>query len=112
MGVLVSIFVPLNMMLESKSDMKMLYPIWMSSMGRFLSPQHGITIFFALAGVVLLHFGIRIEAKAKAEQRRLKSFIRSRKGDSGNDVPNVGVQRGLHSDGLGGTPPLDKEAIS
>jgi hypothetical protein len=104
-AVLVFVFVPLNMLLESKGDLKMLYPRWMSGVGQYLSPQHGITIFFALAGIALLHFGIRIESKARAEQRRLKAELRRlKKGDNHDDIPDVSIQRSLHSDGLGGSP--------
>jgi hypothetical protein len=64
-GVLVFVFVPLNMLLESKTNFVLTYPVWLSWLT--LSPDHLVTLFFATAGILLLYYGIKIEAKAVEE---------------------------------------------
>lgn len=63
-GVLVFVFFPLDILLESKTNVTA-YPriFWLG----WLSMQHWITIFFGVAGIALLYFGIKIEAKAISE---------------------------------------------
>jgi hypothetical protein len=67
-GVLVLVFVPLDVIVGWNSDRVLSYPNWMSWM-EWLSPQHFITVFFALSGIILLTFGIIIEAKASEEEK-------------------------------------------
>lgn len=66
-GVLTLVFVPLDILIELHTGIPA-YPKWMSWM-TWLSPQHFLTIFFAVAGVVLLSYGIVIEERASKEEK-------------------------------------------
>lgn len=68
-GVLVLVFVPLDIVLELHANSVPAYPKWMAWM-HWLSPQHFLTVFCAVAGVILLSFGIVIEERASNEQGR------------------------------------------
>ena len=67
-GVLVLVFVPLDVIVGWHGEGALAYPPWMSWM-RWLSPQHFVTVFFALSGIVLLSFGIVIGSKALNEEK-------------------------------------------
>src|ERR1700683_2329549 len=51
-GVLVLGFVPLDVIVGWHGEGALAYPPWMSWM-RWLSPQHFVTVFFALSGILL-----------------------------------------------------------
>ena len=63
-GVLVLVFIPLNISFESKSLQELPYPEWM----HFLSLRNWGLIFFAISGVVLLVLGIKVESKAISQE--------------------------------------------
>jgi len=67
-GVLVLVFVPLDVIVDWHSDRVLTYPPWLSWMA-WLSPQHFVTVFFALSGILLVSFGIVIEGKASNEEK-------------------------------------------
>lgn len=67
-GVLVLVFVPLDIIVELHTGNVPAYPKWMSWMS-WLSPQHFLTSFFAVAGIILLSFGIAIEERASKEEK-------------------------------------------
>ena len=67
-GVLVLVFVPLDVIVGWHAEGALAYPPWMSWM-RWLSPQHFVTVFFALSGILLRSFGIVIEARALNEEK-------------------------------------------
>jgi hypothetical protein len=66
-GVLTLVFVPLDMILESRIQDSASYPDWMFWM-RWLRLQDWIEILFAVLGIALLYYGIKIEAKAILEE--------------------------------------------
>jgi hypothetical protein len=68
-GVLTLVFVPLDMLLESRIQEPETYPQWLFWL-RWMRLQHWIELVFAVLGLGLLYFGIRIEAKAELEKRR------------------------------------------
>lgn len=72
-GVLTLVFVPLDMLLEGRFQEPPTYPDWMFWL-HWLKLQHWIEILFALVGVVLLYYGIKIEAKAESEQSAKKEI--------------------------------------
>ena len=65
-GVLVFVFVPLEMLLQSKGDLQIFYPGWMSWL-HWLPLPRLLTLFFASAGIILLYYGTKIEDKATSE---------------------------------------------
>jgi hypothetical protein len=67
-GVLVLVFVPLDVIVGWHGEGALAYPPWMSWM-RWLSPQHFVTVFFALSGILLLSFDFVIAAKALNEEK-------------------------------------------
>jgi hypothetical protein len=67
-GVLVLVFVPLEVIVGWHGEGALAYPPWMFWM-RWLSPQHFVTVFFALSGILPLSFGIVIEARALNEEK-------------------------------------------
>jgi len=67
-GVLVLVFVPLDVIVGWHGAGALAYPLWMSWM-RWLSPQHFVTVFFASSGILLLSLGIAVEAKALSEEK-------------------------------------------
>jgi succinate dehydrogenase/fumarate reductase cytochrome b subunit len=66
-GVLTLVFVPLDMLLEPRIKDPAKYPDWMFWL-HWLRLQHWIEILFAFVGIVLLYYGIKIEAKAHLEE--------------------------------------------
>jgi succinate dehydrogenase/fumarate reductase cytochrome b subunit len=68
-GVLTLVFVPLDMLLESRLPEPAVYPLWLFWL-RWMRLQHWIELVFAAIGVALLYFGIKIEAKAELENER------------------------------------------
>jgi len=66
-GVLTLVFVPLDMLLEWRTQDKVVYPAWMFWL-RWLSIQHWVELLFAAIGILLLYYGIRIEEKALSEE--------------------------------------------
>jgi hypothetical protein len=66
-GVLVFVFVPLDLILEGKPQAPLPHPEWMFWLD-WLSLEHWVVVFFAVAGVFLLYFGIKIEAEASEEE--------------------------------------------
>jgi succinate dehydrogenase/fumarate reductase cytochrome b subunit len=66
-GVLTLVFVPLDMILESRIQDSASYPSWMFWMC-WLRRQEWIEILFAVLGIALLYYGIKIEAKAVSEE--------------------------------------------
>ncbi|MGH9728365.1 MAG: hypothetical protein ACRD4V_07220 [Candidatus Acidiferrales bacterium] len=76
-GVLVFVFFPLDILLESKAYAA-IYPqfFWL----RWVSMQHWVTIFFAGSGIALLYFGIKIDAKTILEE-----------GGDHDDLPDAGI---------------------
>jgi hypothetical protein len=66
-GVLVLVFVPLDLILEGKPQASFTYPHWMFWLG-WLSLEHWVVVFFGISGICLLYFGIKIEAKASLEE--------------------------------------------
>jgi hypothetical protein len=67
-GVLVLVFVPLDMLLRTKGEAVSKYPSWFPGASH-IAPQNLTVLFFLGLGVVLLYFGIVIEARA-AEQEK------------------------------------------
>jgi hypothetical protein len=65
-GVLVFVFVPLEMLLQSKGDLQMFYPSWMWWM-HWLPLPRLLTLFFASAGIILRYYGIKIEDETTIE---------------------------------------------
>lgn len=64
-SVLTLVFVPLDMLLQGRIDDSSGYPDWMM---HWLRLQHWVEILFAVIGLALLCFGIRIEAKVHLEE--------------------------------------------
>jgi len=80
-GVLVLVFVPLDMLLREHTSGPSVHPSWMFWL-RWLSMSHWVELFFGAAGIFLLYYGIKIEAKAtEAEQ----------KGDNQDGIPDATV---------------------
>lgn len=67
-GVLVLVFVPLDVIVGWHGEGALAYPPWMSWM-RWLFPHHFVTVFFALSGILLLSIGIVIGSKALNEAK-------------------------------------------
>ena len=67
-GVLVLVFVLLDVIVGWHALGALAYPPWMSWM-RWWSPQHFVTVFFALSGNLPLSLGIVVEAKALREAK-------------------------------------------
>jgi hypothetical protein len=80
-GVLVLVFVPLDMVLRENNPDANVNPRWMFWL-QWLSMAHWIELFFGVAGIFLLYFGIKIETAATLEERE---------GDRQNDVPDSGI---------------------
>ena len=66
-GVLVLVFVPLDMVLEGRTQPDSGYPHWMFWL-RWLSAQHWVMLFFAVVGISLLYYGIKTEAESSIEE--------------------------------------------
>jgi hypothetical protein len=67
-GVLVLVFVPLDMVLHDRTADQYVYShsmFWL----RWLPLTLWVELFFAVAGITLLYFGIKIEANATLEGR-------------------------------------------
>ena len=62
LGVLVLIFFPLDILLESKGSINWSNVCWGASC---LSGRYVVMVFFAIVGIVLLYLGIKIESEAK-----------------------------------------------
>jgi hypothetical protein len=77
-GVLVLIFAPLDILLEAKGTVDWHVFCWR---GVCASWQHIALVFFAVGGIFLLHFGIRIESEAELALKILE------KGDH-DDIPD------------------------
>jgi hypothetical protein len=69
-GVLTLVFVPLDMLLEGKISNPET-PNWVFWL-HWMRLQHWIETLFAVVGVALLYYGIKIEARAQLEQERVK----------------------------------------
>jgi hypothetical protein len=80
-GVLVLVFVPLDMLLRENAPDSYLFPPWMFWL-RWLSMAHWVELFFGMAGIFLLYYGIKIETDAILEEQE---------GDNRDDVPDPGV---------------------
>jgi hypothetical protein len=80
-GVLVLVFVPLDMVLGQPISDPFAYPHWIFWL-RWVSMSQWVELFFGAAGIFLLYYGIKIEAKATEE---------AEKGDSQDDVPDSGI---------------------
>lgn len=65
-GVLVLVFVPLDMVVEGRAQPDSDYPHWMFWL-RWLSTQHWEMLFFAALGIILLCSGIKTEAESSIE---------------------------------------------
>jgi hypothetical protein len=78
-GVLVLVFVPLDMVLREHAD-SFIYPSWMFWL-RWLSMAQWVELCLGAAGISLLYYGIKIEAKAAEEQE----------GGPENDILDSGV---------------------
>jgi len=78
-GVLVLVFVPLDMLLRENVSGPVAHSSWMFWL-RWLSMSHWVELFFGAAGIFLLYFGIKIEAKAIEEGQN---------GGNQDDIPNV-----------------------
>lgn len=59
-GVLILVFVPLDVFFEPSPLYKMRYPSWVPSS---LSVGHWMLIFFAVAGLLLIYSGIKLEQR-------------------------------------------------
>jgi succinate dehydrogenase/fumarate reductase cytochrome b subunit len=68
-GVLTLVFVPLDMLLEGRIQEPEVYPPWLFWL-RWMRLQHWIELVFAVLGVALLYYGIKIEAKAELENEK------------------------------------------
>ena len=79
-GVLVLVFVPLDILLRSRGEAVYKYPDWFPRTS-YIAPQNLTVLFFLGLGVAVLYFGILIEARA-AEQE---------KGGNQDAVSNGGV---------------------
>src|ERR1700733_14288594 len=66
-GVLVLIFVPLDVMFEWKSGTVFRYPSYLGGWLDWLTPQRFNLIFFTAVAVVMLYLGIKIETAATVE---------------------------------------------
>jgi hypothetical protein len=80
-GVLVLIFAPLDILLEAKGTIEWRLLCWQSFC---ISWRHVALVFFAVIGIFLLYYGIRIESEAELA---LKEF---EEGDQ-NDIPDASV---------------------
>ena len=80
-GVLVLVFVPLDMVLRERTSEPFVYPPWMFWL-RWLSISAWVELFFGAAGTFLLYYGIKIEARAIEEEQ---------KGDNQDDIPDSSV---------------------
>ncbi len=73
-GVLVLVFVPLEVTFESKGTLSLRYPLWLHGTLNWLTPGRFAIVFFILVAVVMLYLGIKLETKAtmeiEAEERR------------------------------------------
>jgi hypothetical protein len=68
-GVLILVFVPLDIWITPKSDLKLVepvYPFWLS-WAHFLSVDHWRILLFAIGGLTVLSYGIKIEARATGD---------------------------------------------
>ncbi len=63
-GVLVLVFLPLDVMFESKGTVLFRYPLWLHGTLNWLTPDLLAIVFFILVAVVMLYLGIKIETKA------------------------------------------------
>jgi hypothetical protein len=66
-GVLVLVFVPLDVLLQAKGLVDVRYPAWMDGNMDWCPVQDAVVISFLLVGVLMLYFGIKIETKATVE---------------------------------------------
>jgi hypothetical protein len=66
-GVLVLVFVPLDMVLREHNFDPFIYPSWIFWL-RWLSLPQWVELFFGVAGIVLLYYGIKIEAAASLDE--------------------------------------------
>lgn len=80
-GVLILVFVPLDMILRTDTSDSFVYPSWMFWLEWF-SLSQWVEFFFGMAGIFLLYYGIKVEAKATLEDS---------KGDDQDDVPDSTV---------------------
>jgi hypothetical protein len=67
-GVLVLVFVPLDMLLRSRGDVIYKYPDWVPGSG-YIAPQNMTILFFLGLGIAMLYFGIEIEARASEQEK-------------------------------------------
>jgi hypothetical protein len=77
-GVLVLIFVPLDLMFEWKSTKVFHYTPCLNGWLDWLTPQLLSLIFFTVAAIVMLYLGIKVETEATVE-------LEAEKGDNHND---------------------------
>ncbi|MGP8157802.1 MAG: hypothetical protein ACLQMT_13190 [Candidatus Acidiferrales bacterium] len=66
-GVLLLVFVPLEVTFESKGTVLFHYPLWLYGTLNWLTPERFAIVFFILIAVVMLYFGIKLETKATME---------------------------------------------
>jgi hypothetical protein len=66
-GVLTLVFVPLDMLLEGRIQDPPSHPNWMFWLN-WLRLQHWVEILFAVVGVTLPYYGIKIDANAHLEK--------------------------------------------
>jgi hypothetical protein len=65
-GVLILVFVPLDVWISpSRQSAEPDYPAWMSWM-HALSPDHWRILAFGIGGLIVMYYGIKIEARATA----------------------------------------------
>lgn len=76
-GVLVLIFVPLDLMFEWKSTKVFHYASFLNGWLDWLTPQLFSLISFTVAAIVMLYLGIKLETKATVE-------LEAKKGDNHN----------------------------
>lgn len=66
-GVLVLIFVPLDVMLEWNQKVVFRYPAWLHGMLNWLTPEKFWVFFFIVVAVAMLYWGIKWETAATVE---------------------------------------------
>jgi hypothetical protein len=71
-GVLVLVFVPLEVLIRTATPTVPRYPIWTGGCLDWLTEQLLASIFFTIAAILMLYLGIKIETKATVELDGMK----------------------------------------
>jgi hypothetical protein len=68
-GVLILVFVPLDMVLRDHAPDLFVYPSWVFWL-QWLSMSQWVEVFFGVAGISLLYYGIKVETNATLEEQK------------------------------------------